>query len=123
MSHERSTPPSSAPSEYAPSSTSFARTPSGFGRDRNAPITALERFAMGRSDSSLNAIAGAVGGFTSGVVTCPLDVIKTKLQAQGGFRPQAGHGNAAGGTVYRGMLGTARIIWREEGLRGMYRGL
>jgi solute carrier family 25 folate transporter 32 len=24
---------------------------------------------------------------------------------------------------YRGVVGTARIIWREEGLRGLYRGL
>jgi solute carrier family 25 folate transporter 32 len=79
---------------------------------------------MSRSDSAFNALAGAIGGFTSGVVTCPLDVIKTKLQAQGGFRAQNGnpsHGSAA--VVYRGMLGTARVIWHEEGLRGMYRGL
>lgn len=60
----------------------------------------------------------------SGVVTCPLDVIKTKLQAQGGFRAQNGHPPpAASNVVYRGMLGTARVIWKEEGLKGMYRGL
>jgi solute carrier family 25 folate transporter 32 len=83
----------------------------------------MERFAMGRSDASFNAIAGAVGGFMSGVVTCPLDVIKTKLQAQGGFRAKAAASNTPGGAVYKGMLGTARVIWREEGTRGMYRGL
>lgn len=59
----------------------------------------------------------------SGVVSCPLDVIKTKLQAQGGFRAQAAGPNAPGGAVYKGMLGTARVIWTEEGIRGMYRGL
>jgi len=61
----------------------------------------------------------------SGVVTCPLDVIKTKLQAQGGFRAQNGTLPPAGSSnvVYRGMLGTASVIWREEGLKGMYRGL
>jgi solute carrier family 25 folate transporter 32 len=79
---------------------------------------------MGRSDSTFNAMAGAAGGFTSGVVTCPLDVIKTKLQAQGGFRAQHNlASNAPGAVVYQGLLGTARVIWREEGLRGMYRGL
>jgi len=83
----------------------------------------MERFAMGRSESSFNAIAGAMGGFTSGVVSCPLDVIKTKLQAQGGFRAQAAGSNTPRGTVYKGMLGTARVIWRDEGIRGMYRGL
>lgn len=61
----------------------------------------------------------------SGIVTCPLDVIKTKLQAQGGFRaaqrrnltlpPKA--------AIYNGMLGTGKVILKEEGLRGLYRGL
>jgi solute carrier family 25 folate transporter 32 len=51
-------------------------------------------------------------------------VIKTKLQAQGGFRAQQSNPSRGPGTVvYQGMLGTARVIWREEGLRGMYRGL
>lgn len=80
---------------------------------------------MGRGDSSFNALAGAAGGFTSGVVTCPLDVIKTKLQAQGGFRASAGPSEplVPNRVVYRGLLGTGRAIWAEDGLRGMYRGL
>ena len=119
MSHERSTPPSPGSAEYTP----FTRTPSSFARDRNALPTVMERFAMGRSDSSFNAMAGAVGGFASGIVSCPLDVIKTKLQAQGGFRAQAGPSSTSASVVYKGMLGTARVIWRDEGLRGMYRGL
>ena len=78
---------------------------------------------MERSDSSFHAIAGAIGGLASGIVSCPLDVIKTKLQAQGGFRAQAGLSSTSGSVVYKGALGTARVIWRDEGLRGMYRGL
>jgi hypothetical protein len=74
---------------------------------------------MARSDNSFRALAGAAGGFTSGIVTCPLDVIKTKLQAQGGFRANKTTTNA----VYRGLIGTGRTIWREEGLKGLYRGL
>lgn len=118
MSHERSTPPPPGSTEY----THYARTPSGFARERSVPLTIMERFAMGRSDSSFHAIAGAVGGFTSGIVSCPLDVIKTKLQAQGGFRAYDGPSNTSN-VVYKGMLGTARVIWKEEGLKGMYRGL
>ncbi|KAJ3485662.1 hypothetical protein NLG97_g6766 [Lecanicillium saksenae] len=68
------------------------------------------------SESQFNAIAGALGGFTSGVVTCPLDVIKTKLQAQAAAKN--GHSR-----MYNGLVGTASVIWREEGIRGMYRGL
>ncbi|KAK3307915.1 mitochondrial carrier domain-containing protein [Chaetomium strumarium] len=82
-------------------------------------LTIEERWAVSATDSQFNALSGAIGGFMSGIVTCPLDVIKTKLQAQGGF--------TAEGTqrprVYKGLFGTANVIWRDEGLRGMYRGL
>jgi solute carrier family 25 folate transporter 32 len=63
-----------------------------------------------------------LGGVASGIVTCPLDVIKTRLQAQGSFRRGPRH---AVGTplLYRGMVGTARTIWKQDGVRGMYRGL
>lgn len=125
MSHSRSTPTAPGPDEFPPTPPTpqqFARTHSGFGRDR-VPLTTLEHWCSARSDASFNALAGAIGGFTSGVVTCPLDVIKTKLQAQGGFRPQANGGQNNGHVRYQGMLGTARVIWSEEGLRGMYRGL
>lgn len=100
---------------------------------RHKPTTAMQRFIMNRSDSSYHAFAGAAGGFMSGIVTCPLDVIKTKLQAQGGFRAQQAaqantnlpHGTAPNAHVapYSGMFGTGKVILREEGVRGLYRGL
>jgi len=86
-------------------------------------LTRLERWAMRASDSELHATAGAIGGFTSGIVTCPLDVIKTKLQAQGGFEAIQKGRHVGHHRVYEGLVGTSRVIWREEGLRGMYRGL
>lgn len=88
-----------------------------------APITTLERWAAHATSSQFNAFAGAVGGFTSGVVVCPLDVIKTKLQAQGGFAAVRKGRHVGHHRVYRGLVGTGRTIWREEGIRGMYRGL
>ena len=86
-------------------------------------ITRLERWALRASDSKLHATAGAIGGFTSGIVTCPLDVIKTKLQAQGGFAGVQKGRHVGHHKVYEGLVGTSRVIWREEGIRGMYRGL
>jgi solute carrier family 25 folate transporter 32 len=83
----------------------------------------MHRWAASASDSQFNAIAGAIGGFTSGVVTCPLDVIKTKLQAQGGNMPVDKGRHVGHPKLYNGLVGTARVIWREEGIRGMYRGL
>lgn len=86
-------------------------------------LTPLERFITSRSSSALDGMGGAVAGIVSGIVTCPLDVIKTKLQAQGGFRAQGGNSQGSGVPVYSGMLGTGRYILKEEGVKGLYRGL
>lgn len=83
----------------------------------------VQRWAARAADSQFNAMAGAIGGFTSGIVTCPLDVIKTKLQAQGGYTPIDRGRHAGHPKLYNGLVGTASVIWREEGIRGMYRGL
>lgn len=54
-------------------------------------------------------IAGAGAGLVSSIATCPLDVIKTKLQA-----------SSAPGESVKSLVTT---IWRTSGIRGMYRGL
>ncbi|KAJ7069967.1 mitochondrial NAD transporter [Mycena amicta] len=59
-------------------------------------------------------IAGASSGFIASVATCPLDVVKTRLQAQ---RAVAGHHG------YEGVVETLKTIWKHDGLRGYYRGL
>lgn len=99
-------------------------TPSAVTAMDSRDLKPLQRWAAGASDSQFHALAGALGGFTSGVVTCPLDVIKTKLQAQGGFLPvskgrHVGHHHK----LYSGLVGMGGAIWREEGIRGLYRGL
>lgn len=135
-----SPPPPPPPSGYGPAASPShplpARTPSpsrvsvplavasaGGMPDAQHSLTKLERWAVRASDSQFNATAGAIGGFTSGVVTCPLDVIKTKLQAQGGFAAVQKGRHVGHHKVYEGLVGTAKVIWREEGVRGMYRGL
>lgn len=89
----------------------------------DAPLTRLELFSTRLSNPLVTSLSGALSGIASGVVTCPLDVIKTKLQAQGGFRPGPSAMMAVQSATYKGLVGTARSIWREEGVRGMYRGL
>lgn len=63
------------------------------------------------SNTQLVTMAGAASGFLAGVVVCPLDVIKTRLQAQQDKAHRLG---------FRQML---TKILRTEGIRGLYRGL
>lgn len=85
-------------------------------------VTRLEMLATRIPDFYIAPFCGASAGVASGIVTCPLDVIKTKLQAQGGFVRRGGK-VVEPKTLYRGMLGTGRVIWREDGIRGLYQGL
>ncbi|OAX36149.1 mitochondrial carrier [Rhizopogon vinicolor AM-OR11-026] len=59
-------------------------------------------------------IAGAGGGLVASIATCPLDVVKTKLQAQRTVQGQQG---------YQGVLDIVKTTLRHDGIRGMYRGL
>ncbi|ETS62730.1 hypothetical protein PaG_02468 [Moesziomyces aphidis] len=79
-----------------------------------------------------SAIAGACAGLVSSVLTCPLDVVKTRLQAQEGRRrPTAVSAPIADVAAipsveaqrYLGLRGTLRKIWADDGIRGFYRGL
>ncbi|ODV71973.1 mitochondrial carrier [Cyberlindnera jadinii NRRL Y-1542] len=64
-------------------------------------------------DPRVIALSGALAGFLAGVVVCPLDVAKTRLQAQG----------TTNSMKYHGITGTLSTIVKEEGVRGLYRGV
>jgi solute carrier family 25 folate transporter 32 len=140
MSHEQRHQPAQGaasnyvtpPSPYSLASSSSSSPSAALAAAASSPSSVMhhvasaslfQRWAANAPDSQFYAVAGAVGGFTSGVVTCPLDVIKTKLQAQGGHIPVNRGRHAGHPKLYNGLVGTARVIWREEGIRGMYRGL
>lgn len=123
--HEPAPPsPPNVPDRYAPSAVTVEpRNMSTPNQQRtwSSPVAALAVRVSKLPDSSVNALCGASAGVASGIVTCPLDVIKTRLQAQGSFRPRTYTGPTR--TVYKGLTGTARVIWIEDGIRGLYRGL
>lgn len=91
-------------------------------RRSSPPISTLARWARAIPEPWVVPLSGGAAGAVSGLVSCPLDVIKTKLQAQGGFKTPPDSLQAAS-AAYRGVSGTAATIWKEDGLRGMYRGL
>ncbi|KAJ5215339.1 NAD+ transporter [Penicillium cinerascens] len=74
-------------------------------------ITRLEVLSAKVANIWIALFCGAFAGVASGIVTCPLNVIKTKLQAQGGFARRAAQ------------LDAARKMYRIEGLRSFYSGL
>ena len=106
---------------HAPSTPAVAAQDTEKGR-LSPPRTRLERWVRQIPEGYVVPISGGLAGAVSGLVSCPLDVIKTKLQAQGGFRA-SNDGVKITTAAYRGVQGTAATIWNEEGLRGMYRGL
>lgn len=86
------------------------------------PMSRAEYWATRVPERYVVPVCGGIAGAVSGLVSCPLDVIKTKLQAQGGFQVPKENVQLTTG-AYRGVYGTAATIWKEEGVRGMYRGL
>lgn len=125
MSTHTPAPPSppAARDGYAPTTTTTASTTisSSPSPSWSSPLAALAVQVSRLPDGPVNAFCGATAGVASGIVTCPLDVIKTRLQAQGSFRPRAYTGPTR--AVYKGLSGTARVIWSQDGIRGLYRGL
>ncbi|KAH8693145.1 mitochondrial carrier domain-containing protein [Talaromyces proteolyticus] len=88
----------------------------------NRLLTRLEVYSTRIPAYYITPFCGALAGVASGIVTCPLDVIKTKLQAQGGFARRRAHMSHTS-QMYRGMIGTGTTIWKNEGIRGLYQGL
>ncbi|KAL4984789.1 mitochondrial carrier domain-containing protein [Aspergillus falconensis] len=105
----------------SPASPTVHMPPAVTSSPSSALVTRIELLAAGVPDWYVAPFCGASAGVASGIVTCPLDVIKTKLQAQGGFVRRGKMVEAK--TIYRGMLGTGKVIWREDGIRGLYQGL
>ncbi|KAJ9660437.1 hypothetical protein H2198_002555 [Neophaeococcomyces mojaviensis] len=90
---------------------------------QSALTSKLQIYALSIPKAWESPLCGAGAGLASGIVTCPLDVIKTKLQAQGGFNPKRGGSSTQAKQLYQGVIGSARTIFKEEGIRGLYRGL
>lgn len=80
-------------------------------RLHNVEQMSAARFFGRFSETQLITMAGAASGFISGVFVCPLDVVKTRFQAHSKQYHYSGFGNAFA------------TILREEGLRGLYKGV
>lgn len=70
------------------------------------------RGSFAATDVTRRFVAGGIAGLTACSLAYPLDLVRTRLAAQVG-----------GAGAYRGIADTLRCIVREEGPRGLYRGL
>jgi solute carrier family 25 thiamine pyrophosphate transporter 19 len=66
------------------------------------------------------AVAGTVASVLAKTGTFPLDLVRKRIQVQGPTRRRYVHKNIP---EYKGTVGAVRTILRQEGLRGLYRGL
>ncbi|XP_029974179.1 solute carrier family 25 member 33 [Salarias fasciatus] len=88
---------------------------------------------MAQKDTLLHLFAGGCSGTIGAIVTCPLEVLKTRLQSSGialrpaVFQVQLGTLSGAGvirpGTVTPGLLQVLRSILEKEGPKSLFRGL
>lgn len=67
-----------------------------------------------------DAAAGVIASILSKTAVYPLDTTRKRLQVQGPMLARYVHGNIP---EYRGVMSTVLRIWKQEGRRGMYRGL
>ncbi|GAV65854.1 Mito_carr domain-containing protein [Cephalotus follicularis] len=68
-------------------------------------------------DFICHALSGAAAGAIAATFVCPLDVIKTRLQVHG--LPEPAHSGRRGSIIVTSL----QNIIKNEGIRGMYRGL
>ncbi|GME83136.1 unnamed protein product [Ambrosiozyma monospora] len=90
----------------------------------NTPAQSFLR-SLTLNQTQINSLSGAMAGFVAAVSVCPLDVAKTRSQAQGAFlkdlSPQAV--KVYEQYRYKGIFQSLRLIGAEEGSKGLYRGL
>ncbi|KAM9928287.1 hypothetical protein OXX80_010065 [Metschnikowia pulcherrima] len=73
-------------------------------------------------------IAGGTGGMVGAIVTCPLDVVKTRLQSDSyhsayNKTPKSGNPIVKGFQHFKETCGVISSIYRTEGGRALFRGL
>eukprot|EP00871_Galdieria_phlegrea_P004204 jgi/Galph1/4785/GphlegSOOS_G3492.1 len=117
--------------DYVRSTTCPERELPGPFEYRSSEVENVSQNGTGKADISLPALrfvqaaAGATAGIVNTIVLSPLDVAKTRLQVQhhiaANLKPHCRHGYPH--LKYDGILNALKIMIREEGIRGYYRGL
>lgn len=81
---------------------------------------AMANFPIPLPLGSSDAVAGVFASILSKTAVYPLDTTRKRLQVQGPMREKYVHRNIP---TYTGVTSTVLQIWKQEGRRGLYRGL
>ncbi|KAG8446131.1 hypothetical protein GDO86_013846 [Hymenochirus boettgeri] len=73
-----------------------------------------------KKESFRNLLCGSGAGVISKTVTYPFDLFKKRLQVGGFEQARAAFGEVR---TYRGLADCASQVWKEEGIRGFFKGL
>lgn len=76
--------------------------------------------SLGLPFGSGDACAGVLASVFAKTGVFPLDLVRKRLQVQGPTRTRYVHRNIP---EYKGVVGTMRLILKNQGVRGLYRGL
>ncbi|CAL9737258.1 mitochondrial nicotinamide adenine dinucleotide transporter 2 [Monosporozyma servazzii] len=76
-------------------------------------------------------VAGGIGGMAGAIVTCPFDLVKTRLQSdiyRKAYKSSAASGNSMGyltqaGTHFKETIGIISGVYKVEGFRSLFKGL
>lgn len=82
---------------------------------KTASISSKKEVSLSNHKQFASLIAGGIAGSFSATITCPMEVVKTHLQASKGGSEVA--------LTAKGPFSVARNIARAEGFRGFFRGL
>ncbi|GAU89603.1 hypothetical protein RvY_02136 [Ramazzottius varieornatus] len=77
---------------------------------------------LGENSSRNQFLAGAFTGCVQSVISCPLELAKTRMQLQGLRNQIPPSSSTPQPTFYKGPLDVLRHLYRKQGLPGMYRG-
>lgn len=75
---------------------------------------------LGLPFGSGDACAGVLASVLAKTGVFPLDLVRKRLQVQGPTRTRYIHRNIP---EYKGVLGSLKLILRNQGVRGLYKGL
>ena len=80
-------------------------------------------FPLQNNDTKLHVLASINSAFVASVVTCPVDVVKTRIINMQSQRTQTKNGAKKSGVMYKNAMDCVKQTVKIEGVRGMFKGL